>query len=150
MQWRKRRLAAASEKAGGDANLGRLLGYKSGQQIGHMRHGRRPVTEDTIEKIESLHGYRGWFDQDQAQGSAPAPTPLPIRPKLRTSELVLQLRDAMRAAEPSQRKAAMGSLETLVQHIDDDRKTKHLAELIELTLTPLSDAESDGEHANVG
>lgn len=59
--WRKERLIAASDKAGGDAELGRLLGHKSGTQVGHMRHGRRPITEKTVEKIEALRGYSGWF-----------------------------------------------------------------------------------------
>ena len=60
-EWRIQRLIAASDKAGGDAELGRMLGHQSGAQVGHMRYGRRPVTEKTIQKIESARGYEGWF-----------------------------------------------------------------------------------------
>ena len=59
--WRRERLTAASAKVGGDAALGRLMGYKSGAQVGHMRYGRRPVTEKTIERLESLPGFDNWF-----------------------------------------------------------------------------------------
>lgn len=68
MNWRKARLQAAADKAGGDAELGRLLGFKSGTQVGHMRSGRRPITEKTISKIEALRGYRGWFSQQGDEG----------------------------------------------------------------------------------
>lgn len=70
--WRRERLAAASDKAGGDAELGRLLGHASGAQIGHMRLGRRPVTEKTIEKIEALPGYFGWFNDKRGMPVLPS------------------------------------------------------------------------------
>lgn len=60
-QWRLERLSAASDKVGGDTELGRLLGYQNGQQIGHLKKGRRRITEDTVAKIEALPGFRGWF-----------------------------------------------------------------------------------------
>jgi hypothetical protein len=65
MDWRRERLQAASDKAGGDAELGRMLGHKSGAQIGHMLLGRRPVTEKTIQKVEGLRGFAGWFGSTQ-------------------------------------------------------------------------------------
>ena len=63
-EWRRKRLAAASQKAGGDAALGRLMGHKRGAQVGHMLSGRRPITEKTIECIENLPGFAGWFDAE--------------------------------------------------------------------------------------
>ena len=66
LEWRKQRLQDASRRAGGDAELGRLLGHKSGAQIGHMLLGRRPITEKTVQKIERLRGYRDWFARSSA------------------------------------------------------------------------------------
>lgn len=59
--WRRDRLGAAANKLGGDAELGRQLGHKNGAQVGHMRAGRRPITEKTIERIEAIRGFAGWF-----------------------------------------------------------------------------------------
>jgi phage repressor protein C with HTH and peptisase S24 domain len=67
--WRRARLSAAADKAGGAAALGRLLGYKSGAQITHMLHTRRAISEKTIRKIEGLRGYAGWFDEPRAIAS---------------------------------------------------------------------------------
>jgi len=60
---RRGRLEAAAEKAGGKAQLGRLLGYKDGAYIGQMLRGERPIKEDTVLKLESKPGFRGWFTQ---------------------------------------------------------------------------------------
>lgn len=61
--WRVERLAAASEKAGGDSELGRKIGHQNGAQVGHMLKGRRPITEKTIQKIEAIRGFEGWFSR---------------------------------------------------------------------------------------
>ena len=61
---RLERLRAAIAKAGSQAELGRKLGYKSGTQVGHMLNGRSPISEKTIDKIEALHGFAGWFNGD--------------------------------------------------------------------------------------
>lgn len=42
--------------------MGKKLGHKRGAQVGHMLSGRRPITEKTIECIEALPGFAGWFD----------------------------------------------------------------------------------------
>jgi len=62
---RRKRLDAASEKAGGKAALGRLLGYKDGAFVGQMLRGERPVTEETVLKLEAKPGFRGWFSLSQ-------------------------------------------------------------------------------------
>ena len=83
-EWRRERLAAAAEKAGGSANLGRLMGYKNGAHVGHMLSSRRPITEKTISIIEGIHGFSGWFDRahDDHPGNTSsfehAPIPIPI------------------------------------------------------------------------
>lgn len=60
-EWRRKRLSDASDKAGGKAALGALMGLSSGAFIRQMIDGERPITEKTIDKIESLRGFRGWF-----------------------------------------------------------------------------------------
>lgn len=67
---RRARLEAAAEKVGSKAELGRLLGYKDGSLVGQMLRAERPVTEDTVAKLESKHGWKGWFDQGKAPASA--------------------------------------------------------------------------------
>ena len=68
-EWRRKRLEAAAEKAGGKAALGRLLGYQDGSLVGQMLRGERPITEKTTKKLEEQLGYAGWFDRH------PAPRP---------------------------------------------------------------------------
>lgn len=69
--FRRDRLEAASVKVGNDAELGRLLGHKSGTQVGHMRFGRRPITEKTIAKLEALPGLAGWFKTPELGSGQP-------------------------------------------------------------------------------
>jgi hypothetical protein len=59
---RRERLAAARDKAGGNAALGRLLGYLDGSYVGQMLRGERPIKEDTVAKLESKPGFNSWFD----------------------------------------------------------------------------------------
>jgi SOS-response transcriptional repressor LexA len=61
MDWRRKRLSDAAEKAGGKAALGRLLGYVDGAFVGQMINGIRPVTEKTVNALEALPGYTSWF-----------------------------------------------------------------------------------------
>ncbi|WP_313075809.1 S24 family peptidase [Melaminivora sp.] len=73
---------------GGNAPLGRRLGYKDGAFVGQMLRGERPITEKTIEVAEGLQGYSGWFDppsEAQAGTRVPAlsPTPAPGAPAVR-------------------------------------------------------------------
>lgn len=71
-RFRRARLEAAAEKAGGKAALGRLLGYRDGALVGQMLRSERPVTEATVAKLEAKPGFRGWFSQAEAQ-EPPAP-----------------------------------------------------------------------------
>lgn len=72
MEWRRERLLELAEKHGGNAALGRLLGYKDGAMVGQMLRGERPITEKTIAKAQTLPGSAGWFDR---QPSWPPPAP---------------------------------------------------------------------------
>lgn len=58
----RERLQALADKFGGNALLGRALGYADGAFVGQMLRGDRPITEKTRRKAESLHGCAGWFD----------------------------------------------------------------------------------------
>lgn len=60
---RRKRLEDAVAIAGGKAALGRLLGYKDGAFVGQMLRGERPVTEDTVSKLENKPGFKGWFER---------------------------------------------------------------------------------------
>lgn len=60
-EWRRQRLEALAGKRGGNASLGRELGYKDGAFVGQMIKGLRPITEKTIERAEALPGCAGWF-----------------------------------------------------------------------------------------
>jgi hypothetical protein len=62
--WRKKRLSDLAKTKGGNARLGRLLGYRDGAYVGHMIGGLRPITEKTIEKIHQMHGLSDWFKRD--------------------------------------------------------------------------------------
>lgn len=64
-EWRKARLGELSEKVGGNTELGKMLGLKSGAFIGQMRDGIRPITEKTIQKIHGIRGYSGWFERHE-------------------------------------------------------------------------------------
>lgn len=59
---RRERLAAAAKRAGGNAALGKLLGYRDGAFVGQMLRGERPITEGTVAKLHSCRGWRGWFE----------------------------------------------------------------------------------------
>lgn len=60
-EFRIARLMEASKKAGGDAALGRLMGYANGAYIGQLKNKWRPIKEDFVQKLESIPGYDGWF-----------------------------------------------------------------------------------------
>lgn len=62
--WRIERLKKLSEAEGGNASLGRRLGFRDGAFIGQMLRGERPVSEKTVMAVHSLPGYTGWFDPD--------------------------------------------------------------------------------------
>jgi len=59
--WRRERLQALADKLGGNAALGRLLGYRDGAFVGQMIKGSRPISEKTIAAIHEMHEARNWF-----------------------------------------------------------------------------------------
>lgn len=62
-QYRVERLAAAlAHKFDGNrSEMGRALGYKDGAFIRQMLSEARPISEKTVQAIESLPGMSGWF-----------------------------------------------------------------------------------------
>lgn len=63
-----KRLQMASERLGGDAELGRQLGYKNGVFVGHMLRGYRPITEKTIQKLLTIRKVADLFSWDANAG----------------------------------------------------------------------------------
>lgn len=57
---RRERLAALVDEVGSKAAIARRLGFADGSYVGQLISGNRPITEETIEKIESV--WPGWFD----------------------------------------------------------------------------------------
>ncbi len=66
-EWRKQRLSELAKSKGGNASLGRLLGYRDGAYVGQMIGGLRPVTEKLVEKIHQMHGLHTWFKRGTDQ-----------------------------------------------------------------------------------
>lgn len=81
MEWRRGRLGALAEKHGGNAALGRLLGYKDGAMVGQMLRGERPITEKTVAKAEELPGSADWFSRPASTALASTVTSLTPAPK---------------------------------------------------------------------
>jgi hypothetical protein len=52
---------------GNRTDLGKFLGYKDGAFVRQMLAGSRPISEKTIEKIESHRIYKGWFSEDSSE-----------------------------------------------------------------------------------
>jgi hypothetical protein len=72
--WRRERLQAAVDHIGGNkAALGRLLGYQDGSFVGQMLRAERPITEDTVLRLESHHEFRAWFSADSFNKRGPLP-----------------------------------------------------------------------------
>jgi hypothetical protein len=81
---RIKRLRMASERVGGDAELGRMLGYKDGAFVGQMLRGDKPITEKTINKLLSIRKVSDLFVFDANTGFKTAHNesmPLPMSPE---------------------------------------------------------------------
>lgn len=68
--WRRDRLKSLSAKFGGNAPLGRALGYADGAFVGQMIKGLRPITEKTIQTAHELPGCSGWFSMNSDDSRA--------------------------------------------------------------------------------
>lgn len=118
---RRERLEAAAEKAGGKAALGRLLGYKDGAFVGQMLRGERPVTEETVLKLEAKPAYKGWFG---------APT-AGLRAVVDTAALLAafeRIGAELQAADPAARRAIASLLKDLADAPDEAPKLGVLAQ----------------------
>lgn len=45
--------------------LGRFLGYKDGAFVRQMLSRNRPISEKTVDKINSIKKFKNWFDSDE-------------------------------------------------------------------------------------
>lgn len=59
-------MSELAKEMGGNANLGRALGYRDGAFIGQMLSGLKRITESTVMAIERLPGRRHWFGAREA------------------------------------------------------------------------------------
>lgn len=55
---RRQLLEETADKVGGKVALGRRLGYKDGSFVGQMIRGERPVSENTLARLGSIHAAR--------------------------------------------------------------------------------------------
>jgi hypothetical protein len=113
--WRKERLSALSDAVGGDAILGRLMGYKDGALVWQMKTGRRPITEKTIAKAETVRhpglgaaGARAWFSRSP-EAAAPPPAEVPSEYR----QLLIDL-DAL---GPTQKHEFMQQIHRAAEHV---------------------------------
>lgn len=113
-QTRKERLDALAKHAGGNAALGRKLGYKDGALIWQMLNDVRPISEKFIAKVHAVHEWRDWFSQDASLQANPAPhagVALATGPS--TLEQALQIiDDALAPLDAADRRAALSLLKT--------------------------------------
>ena len=63
--WRIERLEAAVREVAGNnvTAFGKKIGLKDGAYVRQLIAGTRPVSENVIDRVESLPGMRGWFSR---------------------------------------------------------------------------------------
>lgn len=126
---RRKLLQAAAKRLGGNARLGRKLGYYDGAFIGQMLRGERPISEKTVEALRSVPQIRdllanatsilGYVPADAAPASGPAAPAL-----IDALPVVL---DALAAAPE---RAELRSLLPLLADTDAPAYRQRLAELL--------------------
>jgi hypothetical protein len=72
----------ASERVGGDAELGRLLGYRDGAFVGQMLRGDKPITEKTLQKLLAIRKVSDLFTFNANSGFRTAENEPNIRPPI--------------------------------------------------------------------
>lgn len=101
--WRQKRLIDLAKMKGGNASLGRLLGYKDGAYVGQMIDGHRPITEKFIKKVQLMHGLTTWFDREPIYATVhTAQESWPIPPR-NARECLDKLETILSAIDPSTR-----------------------------------------------
>ncbi|MCR6477545.1 CI-like repressor protein [Variovorax phage VarioGold] len=104
--WRRERLQALAQKLGGNAALGRRLGYKDGAFVGQMIKGVRPITEKTIAAVHEMHEARDWFSKSVSGGEVMELDTHPDLEPVRVVRLRLQAGVNGFAVEPDETEAA--------------------------------------------
>lgn len=134
-QWRRQRMEALAQRVGGNAELGRLLGYRDGAFVGQMIKGTRPITEATVHKAESLRherlgisGARGWFALEDVPPPGDAGEQSEFRERPPTLEEAMEaLGEAILGMDDVGREMAGTLLTSLVKHPE---KAHSLAETL--------------------
>ena len=112
-EWRQKRMLDLSERLGGNAPLGRALGYKDGAFVRQMIEGERPITEKTVAKAERLPGCVGWFDVGNVVQPSSSVVTMPQRLTLRAA--VDLIADQLDQLSPEQRDVAQGLMHALAR-----------------------------------
>lgn len=143
---RRKRLEEAVGVAGGKAPLGRLLGYKDGAFVGQMLRGERPVTEDTVHKLESKPGFRSWFGASKENtfvGEADANYAPSAGAPLTLAQAVAFLGSALSVADEATRTAVAPLLARLATQPADAVKISQLLQALlptaDQTETPVTE-----------
>lgn len=112
-EWRQKRMLDLSERLGGNAPLGRALGYKDGAYVRQMIAGERAITEKTVAKAERLPGCAGWFGSGNADQQSSSVIAMPQRLSLRAA--VDLIADQLDQLSPEQRDVAQGLMHALAR-----------------------------------
>lgn len=108
---RIKRLQLASERVGGDAALGRMLGYYDGAFVGAMLRGTRPISEKTIRKMLEIRSLADLWQFSAVGGGVPENADhFDDQPPLSDDAVKLgRLLDLIPESEPLQRAKAVGA-----------------------------------------
>lgn len=97
---RVERLSAAAKRMGGNAQLGRALGYQDGAFIGQMLRRERAISEKTLIALAALRPLADLFDVDQHVDATPSrKTPPLLRVVAREASLSQYTVSPLKTAE---------------------------------------------------
>lgn len=66
-------LRLAADRIGGNAALGRALGYRDGAFVGQMLRGDRPITEKTLRALSGIHSLSNLLTRPPTANTNPSP-----------------------------------------------------------------------------
>lgn len=130
---RSKRLQMASDRLGGDAELGRKLGYKDGSFVGQMIRGEKSITEKTIQKLVKITEVRDLFtfdanagftlpaNDESPQTDPPAVTPMDVSA---TGLEIGRLYDLIPASDIVRRSKAYRDAVTAILAVVEDEQPK--------------------------
>jgi len=114
LDWRRKRLALIVNEMGSSRALGEAIGHKSGDNVRAMVAGLRPITDQTMDKIEALPGRARWF----CRGGRPADG-------LTLLVCLRYLRENLEMLPPSKQQVARVALKHFIDKPDDLVEVAH-------------------------